>query len=68
MKVSFINLLVRNVQTGHEALQKENNTYASMINPMYDEKNKRLFHLKFKAQKRFLLNELITHIRFLFKL
>jgi hypothetical protein len=34
MKVSFINLLLRNVQTGHEALQKENNTYASMINPV----------------------------------
>jgi hypothetical protein len=25
---------VRNVQTGHEALQKENNTYTSMINPV----------------------------------
>jgi hypothetical protein len=34
MKVSFINLLLRNVQTGHEALQKENNTYTSMINPV----------------------------------
>jgi hypothetical protein len=34
MKVSFITLLVRNVQTGHEALQKESKTYASMINPV----------------------------------